>query len=68
MEESKIFVRVCESSAQGFDLTVVLPLGEEKKFESAFLDRLEAEELAERINRLGVSPLHVLDIIEDALP
>ena len=68
MEESKIFVKICESSAQGFDVAVILPCGEEKRFESVFLDRIKAEELAERMNRLGLSPLHILDVIEDALP
>ena len=68
MAESKVFVKICESSARGFDVVVTFPDGEEKRFESVFLDRLEAEEFSERVKRLGVSPLHILDVLEDALP
>ncbi|MBR3879908.1 MAG: hypothetical protein IKJ24_07320 [Clostridia bacterium] len=68
MVESKVFVKILDNCCGLFDVVVVLPAGSEKRYESVFCSRREAVELAERINRLGVSELHILDVIEDALP
>ncbi len=68
MVESKIVVRILGSERGGFDAVFTLPDGREKRYASVFSDRLAAEEFAERVNRLGISELHIVDVLEDALP
>ena len=67
MAESKVFASVCDNQGGGFDIVFSLPGGREKRYASVFLSAASALELAERINRLGVSELHLDDVIEDAL-
>ena len=67
MAESKVFASVCDNQGGGFDIVFSLPRGGEKRYASVFASKAPALELAERINRLGVSEQHLDDVIEDAL-
>ena len=65
--EMNVFVKVLESSVCGFDVAFTLPDGSEVRYRSVFCRRDDAEIFADRVNRLGVSPIHIPDIVEDAL-
>ncbi len=52
----------------GFGISVLLPSGMKKEYAALYANRLDAEDLCDKINRDGVSECHVYDIIEDALP
>ena len=67
MVEMNVFVKVLESRDGGFDVVFTLPCGGEVIYNSVFCRRDDAVAFAERVNRLGVSPTHISDIIEDAL-
>ena len=68
MVESSAFVTVRQNKAEWFDLIFRLPSGREEVYRSVFLLRRDAEEFAERVNRLGLSAMHIGDVLEDALP
>ena len=68
MEKSSVFVEICRGAAGWFDIVFYLPCGERQVFGSVFSDSSVAEAFAERINRLGLSALHIADVLEDALP
>ena len=68
MVESKIVVKILDSALCGFDVVFTMPDGREKSYPSAFSSRSAADEFAERVNRLGISELHISDVLEDALP
>ena len=68
MVESKIAVKILDGAEGGFDAVFTLPDGREERYYSVFSDRLAAETFAERVNRLGISELHIRDVLEDALP
>lgn len=67
MVEMNVFVRVIDSPVCGFDVVFTLPCGSEVRYSSVFCHRDDAEAFADRVNRLGVSPIHIPDIVEDAL-
>lgn len=67
MAEPKVFARACDNPRGGFDVVFTLPSGREERYTSVFCRRRDAEEFVERVNRLGVSELHLDEIIEDAL-
>ena len=68
MAGGNISVKILINPDGGFDAIFVLPDGSERTYASAFSDLESAESFAERVNRLDVSPEHIEDILEDALP
>ena len=61
------FVKVLESPICGFDIVFVLQSGSEVRYSSVFCRREDAEAFAERANRLGISEIHIPEVIEDAI-
>lgn len=68
MVEGNASVKILYNSEGGIDVVFVLPDGSERLFGSVFTDIGCAESFAERVNRLGISAVHIEDILEDALP
>ncbi len=61
-------VKVTGNDTCGFGLCVTLPSGKKREYSSMYVDRNDAEELCDMINRNCVSEEHISEIIEDALP
>ncbi len=67
MAESKVFASFSVNRQGWYDIVFSLPSGGEARYRSVFSSVRDAEEFVERINRLGISELHLDEIIEDAL-
>lgn len=68
MVKSDVFARCVENEKGEVDIVVELSADNKKIYKSVFTDPTDAAALVEKINRMGVSPLHIDDVIEDALP
>ena len=68
MVKTNVFARFVENMEGGYDIVVLLSPDFEKIYRSVFIDRGAAAAFVERVNRMGVSPLHIDDVIEDSLP
>ena len=59
---------VIDEGDDGFGFLIECPSGEHRIIHSACSHLDDAEQIANTVNRLGVSACHIYDVIEDLLP